>query len=55
MVEAINKAHYEKALLIRRTEDTFLDLFNEGSFSVEYKDNVLLCDPFTYTHTIKRR
>ena len=33
MVEAINKAYYEKALLIRRTEDTFLDLFNQGSLN----------------------
>jgi len=33
MVNKVSEKYYEQALLIRRTEDTFLELFNEGSMN----------------------
>ena len=33
MSQKFSEEHYERALLIRRTEDTFLDLFNQGKMN----------------------
>ena len=38
MSTIIPQESYKKALLIRRTEDTFLDLFDKGKMTLKFED-----------------